>query len=145
MHTAGHCQQSIPLSEIQRALPDDAVERYEECQAREAVIEARFENLVYCPFCSIPCEVDKCVQVFDCPNPKCLMASCIQCMEASHLPFPCEENAKTSETTARTKVEERMTKAVVRKCKTCKATMVKMDGCNRVTCTRCRTTMCYVC
>ena len=145
MHTAYHCQKSIGLSDIRRALPGDVVERYEECQAREAVIEAKLENLFYCPFCSIPCEVDKCVQVFDCPNPKCLMVSCIQCKEPSHLPLPCEENAKTSETAARRKVEERMTKAVVRECKTCNSEILKIDGCNRVTCTRCRTTMCYVC
>ena len=129
MHTAYHCQKSIGLSDIRRALPGDVVERYEECQAREAVIEAKLENLFYCPFCSIPCEVDKCVQVFDSSNPKCLMVSCIQCKEPSHLPLRCEENAKTSETAARRKVEERMTKAVVRECKTCNSEILNIDGC----------------
>ena len=145
MYTGYECKDSIRLSEMRRALSNDVVERYENCQALEAVAEAKLGNLVYCPFCNIPCEVDKCVQVFDCPNPRCLLASCIQCKEASHLPLSCEENGKTSEPAARTKVEERMTKAVVRQCKTCNAAIVKMDGCNRVTCTRCRTTMCYVC
>ena len=146
MDSDDDCTESIALSEIQRALPDDVIERYEECQARESVIEAKLENLVYCPFCSIPCEVDKCVHVFDCPNPKCLIASCIQCKEPSHIPLSCEENEFTSETASRRKVEERMTKAVIRECKTCNTEIVKMrDGCNRLTCPRCSTTMCYVC
>jgi hypothetical protein len=144
MNTDG-CKESIPLSEVQRALPNDVIERYEQRQVQEAIIHAKVLNLVNCPFCGIPCEVDKCVEVFDCPNPKCLVASCIQCKEASHVPLSCEENEKTSGTAPRRKIEERMTKAVIRECKTCKAEIVKLDGCNRLTCSRCRTTMCYVC
>lgn len=147
MNTHG-CKKPIPLSEIHRALPNDVIERYEERQAQDAIIEAKLENLVYCPFCGIPCEVDKCLQVMDCPNPKCLKASCIQCREPSHLPLLCEEvNEKICDTAHRTRVEveERMTKAVVRECKTCRAKIVKSDGCNSVKCRRCRKTMCYVC
>ena len=139
------CTESIPSSEIRRALAEDVIQRYQACQAQEAVLQAKLENLVYCPFCSIPCDVDKCVETFECPNPKCLQDSCIQCKKPSHVPLRCEEIEKTSETGPRTVVEERMTKAVVRECKTCKAQIVKQDGCNRLTCTRCRTTMCYVC
>ena len=144
MNTDG-CKESIPLSEVRRALPNDVIERYDQRQGQEAIIQAKLLNLVNCPFCGIPCEVDKCVEVFDCPNPKCLVASCIQCKEASHVPLSCEENEKISGTAPRRKIEERMTKAVIRECKTCKAEIVKLDGCNRLTCSRCRTTMCYVC
>ena len=145
MHMVYHCQKSIGFSDIWRALPGDVIERYEEFQAWEAVIEVKLENLFYCPLCSILCEVDKGVQVFDSSNPKCLMVSCIQCKEPYHLPLPCEENVKTSETAAHRKFEERMTKEFVRECKTSNSEILKIDGCNRVTCTRCRTTMCYVC
>jgi len=139
------CIKPIPLSEIHRALPNDVIERYELREAEAAILEAKLENLVYCPFCGIPCEVDKCVQVMVCPNPECLKSSCIQCKEPSHLPLLCEENERISDTSHRRRVEERMTKAVVRECKTCKAELVKIDGCNSLKCTRCRTTMCYVC
>ena len=67
----------IPLSEIHRALPNDVIERYELRQSKVAIIEAKLEKLFYCPFCCIPCEVDKCVQVMDCPNLECLKTSCI--------------------------------------------------------------------
>jgi TRIAD3 protein (E3 ubiquitin-protein ligase RNF216) len=65
------CDESIHLSEIRRALSHDAIEIYEYPQTQEAIVEAKIEGLVYCPFCNTPYEIDKCVQVLDCPNPKC--------------------------------------------------------------------------
>jgi TRIAD3 protein (E3 ubiquitin-protein ligase RNF216) len=132
------------LPEIRRALPNDVIERYEDRQARQAIVEAKIEGLVYCPFCNIPYEIDKCVQVLDCPNPKCLKASCIKCKKPSHLPLRCEEVEEKSETALRREVEERMTKAVIRECNICHAELIKMDGCNKLKC-RCGNTMCYVC
>ena len=139
------CEESIPLSEIRRALSNDVViERYEYRQSQEAIVEAKIEGLVYCPFCNIPYEVDKCVQVLDCSNPKCLKASCIQCKKLSHLPLRCEEAAKKSETALRREIEERMTKAVIRECNICQAELIKAHGCNKLRCV-CGNTMCYVC
>ena len=139
-----YCEESIPLSEIKRALPNDVIERYEYRQAQETIVEAKIEGLVYCPFCNIPYEVDKCVHVLDCPNPKCLKASCIQCKKLSHLPLRCEEAAKKSETALRREIEERMTKAVIRECNICQAELIKAHGCNKLRCV-CGNTMCYVC
>ena len=82
----GGCRESIPLSYIRRALPNDLIARYEDRQAQEAIVQAKLEGLAYCPFCNIPYEVDKCVQVLECPNTKCLQASCIQCKKLNHLP-----------------------------------------------------------
>ena len=139
-----YCEESIPLLEIRRTLTDDVFEKYEYRQAQEAIREAKLEGLVYCPFCNIPYEVDKCIQVLDCPNPKCLKASCIQCKKPSHIPSRCEEVEKLNDTDARREVEERMTKAVIRECSICQAKLIKMYGCNKVACI-CGNTMCYVC
>eukprot|EP01018_Ginkgo_biloba_P020291 Gb_03853 [translate_table: standard] len=143
MDTSG-CKESIPLSEVRRALPDDIVERYEQRQAQQAIAQAKLEDLVYCPFCNFACEVDKDVRVLECLNKDCAKASCVQCKEPSHVPLRCEEVEKKSETVVRRQIEEMMTKAVIRECSSCKAELVKMDGCNKVTC-RCGETMCYVC
>ncbi|KAH9326081.1 hypothetical protein KI387_006259, partial [Taxus chinensis] len=143
MDTNG-CNESIPMSEVRRALPVDVIERYEQRQAQADIERARLEGLVYCPFCNFPCEVDEGVRVLECPNSKCSKASCIQCKEPSHIPLRCEEVEKKSETALRRKIEEVMTKAVIRVCNTCKAELVKTDGCNKVTC-RCGITMCYIC
>jgi TRIAD3 protein (E3 ubiquitin-protein ligase RNF216) len=136
--------ESIPLSEIRRALLNDVIERYEYCQAQEAIVEAKIKGFVYCPFCNIPYEVDKCVQVLDCSNPKCLKASYIQCKKLSHLPLRYEEVEKKSETSLRREVEERMTNVVIRECNIFEAELIKTYGCNKVRCV-CGNTMCYIC
>ena len=139
------CDESFPSSDIWRVLPNDVFERYENRQAQHAVAGAKIEGLVYCPFCGIPYEVDTCVKVLDCPNIKCLKASCILCKKLNHLPLSCDDVDDTDpETAFRREVEERMTKAVIRKCKVCHAEAIKIDGCNEVIC-RCGNTMCYVC
>ena len=100
--------------------------------------------MVYCPFCNIPYEVDKCLQVLECANTKCLKVSCIQCKKLNHLPLLCEEVQKMPGT-LRGEVEERMTKAVIRECNICHTELIKMEGtCNKVRCI-CGNTMCYVC
>ena len=140
----GGCKESIPLSEISRVLPKDVFEKYEYRQAQEAIVEAKVEGLVYCPFCNIPYEVDKCLQVLECANTKCLKVSCIQCKKLNHLPLLCEEVQKMPGT-LRGEVEERMTKAVIRECNICHTELIKMEGtCNKVRCI-CGNTMCYVC
>ena len=102
-----YCSESIPLSEIHRALPNNVIQKYENQQAQDAVAEAKIEDLVYYPFCEIPYEIDKCVKVLDCPNLKCLKASCIQCKKLSHLPLSCDNVEKDLETALRTEVEKR--------------------------------------
>ena len=113
--------------------------------ARDAIVEANLEGLVYCPFCTIPYEADKCLEVLDCQNPKFLKSFCIKCNKLSHLPLSCEQVLKISGTAPCREVEERMANAVIRKCNICKAELIKMDGtCNRVIC-RCGNAMCYIC
>lgn len=143
MDTDG-CKESIPLSEVQRTLPCDVLERYEQRQAQADIEKANLEDLVYCPFCNFPCQVEKDARVLECPNSKCLKDSCIKCKEPSHIPYRCEEVEKKSETTFRRIIEEVMAKAVIRVCNSCKAELVKVDGCNKVTC-KCGITMCYAC
>ena len=141
------CKESIPFSHIMKAIPNDVLERYEYRQAQDAIVEAKIENLVYCPFCNIPYEIEidiKCVQVLDCPNPKCLKSSCIQCKKLSHLPLRCEDIEKESKRSLRKASEERMTKAVIRKCNVCQLEFTKTSGCNSMIC-RCGNPICYVC
>ncbi|KAE9548695.1 hypothetical protein FO519_008093 [Halicephalobus sp. NKZ332] len=57
----------------------------------------------------------------------------------------CEElDEKNNVDRKRRKLEERLNEVVVRKCGKCGLQMIKLDGCNKMTC-RCEATMCYVC
>ncbi|CAM6118992.1 unnamed protein product [Calypogeia fissa] len=138
------CDETIPWSEVKRALPVDVLSKYEQRQAEDAVARAQLQGLVYCPFCNHPWEVDPGMAVLRCHNEECKKASCIKCKEPDHLPQRCEEVEKKSETSLRRKVEELMTRALIRECTSCKAELVKIEGCNKITC-RCGQTMCYVC
>ncbi|KAI1095048.1 hypothetical protein F5B19DRAFT_443173 [Rostrohypoxylon terebratum] len=108
---------------------------------------AGIENLETCPFCPYaaeypPPEVNK---EFRCENPGCEKISCRLCRKESHIPTTCEENAVDHGLSARHVLEEAMSEALIRKCNKCQHPYVKLDGCNKVMCTRCRTLQCYVC
>jgi hypothetical protein len=60
--------------------------------------------------------------------------------------FSNQENRGTDASTARHKVEEEMTKAVLRYCAKCKhGPFEKDEGCNRITCPKCHSSQCYAC
>ncbi|KAI0890273.1 uncharacterized protein GGS22DRAFT_150457 [Annulohypoxylon maeteangense] len=108
---------------------------------------AGLENLETCPFCPYaaeypPPEVNK---EFRCDNPECEKISCRLCRKESHIPRTCEENAADHGLSARHVLEEAMSEALIRKCNNCQHPYVKLEGCNKITCTRCRTLQCYVC
>ncbi|GLJ06301.1 hypothetical protein SUGI_0035800 [Cryptomeria japonica] len=138
------CKESFPLSEIRRILPYDVFEKYERRQAQSEIDKAKLEDLVYCPSCNIPYQVDEGILVLQCPNINCSKASCIPCKKPDHRPLRCDEVEKKSETSLRRKIEEAMAKAVIRVCNSCNAELVKVDGCNKVKC-KCGTIMCYIC
>ncbi|KAH9326083.1 hypothetical protein KI387_006261, partial [Taxus chinensis] len=56
---------------VHRTLPNDVIERYEQRQAQADIERANLEDLVYCPFCNFPCQVEKDARVLECPNSKC--------------------------------------------------------------------------
>ncbi|KAI5922539.1 hypothetical protein F4810DRAFT_701673 [Camillea tinctor] len=140
---------SAGFSHSQRALFLDkklstALDRIEQ----EAMLRmAGIENLETCPFCPYaaeypPVDVDK---EFRCDNPKCEKVSCRLCRRETHIPKTCAEASADDGVDARHILEEAMSAALIRRCNTCQNPFVKQDGCNKVTCTKCRTIMCDVC
>ncbi|MCO5567971.1 hypothetical protein L7F22_021667 [Adiantum nelumboides] len=138
------CDKSVPVSEIKRAVQPELFSKFEERQASDCIARARLQGLVYCPFCNSPCELDEGIHVLKCPEQSCLKESCVKCREPSHVPLRCEEVEKPSDTRHRNQIEEAMTKSILRQCTSCKAELIKEDGCNKITC-RCGQTMCYLC
>ncbi|KAI1656771.1 hypothetical protein F4813DRAFT_363277 [Daldinia decipiens] len=121
-----------------------ALERLEQ----EAVLRmAGIENLETCPFCPYaaeypPVEVDK---EFTCVNPGCEKVSCRLCRKETHIPKTCAEAAVDHGLNARHVLEEAMSAALIRHCNNCKNPYLKLNGCNKICCTKCHTLQCYVC
>ena len=83
--------------------------------------------------------------IFACPE--CLFQSCKLCSEPNHIPLKCSEVEKQNETDGRKIVEEAMSEARIRTCPKvgCGNRFYKVDGCNKMTCPKCRTLSCYIC
>ncbi len=120
----------------------------ERLEAEANLRMAGIENLESCPFCPYaaeypPISIDK---VFRCLHPDCLEESCRLCRKVAHIPKTCEELAKESDQEAlQRQLENKMSDALIRKCNNCKTPFIKMDGCNKITCTKCRNVQCYIC
>lgn len=65
------------------------------------------------------------------------------CKDLSHVPLKCHEVIKTDK--ARLLIEEKMTQALLRTCYKCKTQFYKEEGCNKMTCVKCHSIMCYLC
>ena len=85
-------------------------------------------------------------------NPECMKESCRLCKELSHIPLRCEEVEKKEEALLRTKIENKMTDALLRlqtilhvrwtaimrlfclrrTCWRCRKRFFKVEGCNHV-------------
>ncbi|KYN41887.1 hypothetical protein ALC56_03708 [Trachymyrmex septentrionalis] len=134
------CGSEFPLALLQRVLPPTKFSILL-CKRQAAeVIAAGVDGLVSCPFChfaSIPPVEDK---IFKCLNPECMKESCRLCKELNHIPLKCNEKSES----ARLYLEEKMTRALVRKCYHCSRLFFKEEGCNKMTCL-CGAKMCYIC
>ncbi|XP_005992380.1 E3 ubiquitin-protein ligase RNF216 isoform X2 [Latimeria chalumnae] len=142
----GSCTCAFPSSELEKVLPENILYKYYERQAEEAIAAACADELVRCPFCNFPALLDKEVSLFSCPNPRCRKETCRKCqvMWKDHTDLTCEEVVEKSEIKFRTTFEERMTAARIRKCYKCGMSLIKSEGCNRMSC-RCSSQMCYLC
>ncbi|KAI8512126.1 hypothetical protein Bbelb_087650 [Branchiostoma belcheri] len=157
------CDSTFPMGQLEKALPENMLKKYEERLEEENINLAGLDDLVRCPSCdygAILAEGDK---VFRCQNPECMKQTCRHCKEdwAEHFGIPCKEVERADDTKFRTSIEEKMTEAKIRTCHQCKASFTKHDGCNKtdsadrplpprrvpaklMTC-RCLAKMCYVC
>lgn len=155
------CKSEFPRREMFRFLDHKLLLALEKNEQEEVLRMADLQDLTKCPFCDYaaicaPIEEDK---EFRCRNPDCcypfhaspplvlvltlsigMEVSCRHCQQKTHIPQTCEEVSKLS---VRHKLEEAMTEALVRTCNKCKNKFIKESGCNKMTCSRCRTLQWY--
>ncbi|KAI1336936.1 hypothetical protein F5Y15DRAFT_191612 [Xylariaceae sp. FL0016] len=137
------------FSHKQRALflPRKLRTALDRIEAETVLRLAGIENLETCPFCPYaaeypPVEVDK---EFRCDGPQCQQVSCRLCRKETHIPMTCAEAFEDRGLDTRHELEEAMSKALIRTCNTCANPFIKSDGCNKITCSKCRTIQCDVC
>ncbi|XP_074058467.1 E3 ubiquitin-protein ligase RNF216 isoform X2 [Macrotis lagotis] len=140
------CTCSFPTSELEKVLPETILRKYYERKAEEEVAAACADELVRCPFCNFPALLDNEVKWFSCPNPRCRKETCRKCqgLWKEHNGITCEQLAEKDDIKYRTSIEEKMTAARIRKCHKCGTSLIKSEGCNRMSC-RCGSQMCYLC
>jgi hypothetical protein len=101
-------------------------------------------NLVSCPHCPFTVELPAGETIIYCRAPLCNKVSCKLCQMPAHRGIRCEDVEQDQATKARIKLEEAMTKALLRTCSSCGASFSKEAGCNKMTC-KCGVMMCYLC
>ncbi|PGH06991.1 hypothetical protein GX51_02030 [Blastomyces parvus] len=143
------CGASFDKQILAKVLGEPLMKKLEQLQQRDEIARAELEGLHDCPFCDFkaicpPIEMGDCQ--FYCQNPACRKVSCRRCGLEAHAPKTCEQ-ANDKNTPARQKIEEAMSEALIRTCPNpkCKVKIIKEDGCNKMTCVKCRSVMCYVC
>ncbi|XP_059177354.1 E3 ubiquitin-protein ligase RNF216-like [Physella acuta] len=140
------CQTTYPESELRRCLEPKTWNKLEERSLEENLNMADMNDLVRCPQCDFAAILSPSIKMFKCLREDCQKAVCRNCGVdwKEHEGLTCAEIEKKDETALRKEYEEKMTKAKVRNCSSCKAQFMKDQGCNKMTC-RCGITMCYIC
>lgn len=141
------CSAGFDLEQRKQYLDEKSVVALERNELEASLRLAGIENLANCPFCPWAAEYPSISEnkVFVCQNQACARESCRLCNLDAHLPQTCEENAKNNGLNIRRQIEEAMSMALIRKCNKCETPFIKEEGCNKMTCTKCRNVQCYVC
>eukprot|EP00928_Gymnodinium_smaydae_P033861 TRINITY_DN24136_c0_g3_i1.p1 TRINITY_DN24136_c0_g3~~TRINITY_DN24136_c0_g3_i1.p1 ORF type:complete len:823 (+),score=151.35 TRINITY_DN24136_c0_g3_i1:48-2516(+) len=155
MSTTG-CREQLPRSELVRVLPAAVIQSFDQRLEKAAIEAAMLKgslNMEKCPFCDFVMEMDLSPEenrIFVCLAPNCGKESCRLCKEENHIPLRCDEVEKKEQAGHRVAVEESMSNALIRECPSCKekgvaSRFVKTDGCNKMTCPKCKGWVCYEC
>lgn len=143
------CSAPFSRKALVDVLGETIINKLDDFQQRDEIELASIEGLEDCPFCDFkaicpPVEEDR---EFRCYKPGCKKVSCRLCHEVSHIPKSCEEMRKEKNIPVRHTIEEAMSEAIIRICPNtkCKTPIIKDEGCNKMSCTKCGRKMCYVC
>ncbi|KAL2190385.1 hypothetical protein L209DRAFT_740969 [Thermothelomyces heterothallicus CBS 203.75] len=113
-------------------LDDKLTTALELIEQEEVLRLAGIDGLEHCPFCRYAAEYPSVGEnkEFRCENPECRL-----------------EAAEERGISARRRIEEAMSAALIRKCNKCGTAFIKENGCNKMRCTRagCGNVQCYVC
>jgi len=130
------CQEKLDTDGIGRAVPIKSFNRLLFNEQQNEIAAANIEGLEQCPFCDFKaiCEPIEEDPIFSCQNPDCFRVTCRKCHETSHMPRSCDDVKKDRGLSARHKIEEARSEAMMRPCPQCKKKLIKEMGCNKMVC-----------
>ncbi|RSL45860.1 hypothetical protein CEP54_014104 [Fusarium duplospermum] len=145
MSTDG-CNAGFSHQERKRGLNSDVLKALDKQEARAAILG--IEGLVHCSFCDF-------VGFFQ-PHEAVEELHCPECDNVSQLgrredTWRAQTNQGVEDADLRRqeqrRIEEAQSDAVIRRCKGCKVSFMKLDGCNKMTCPSesCNIIQCYIC
>lgn len=141
------CSAGFNRNMLQKSLTEKEMEQYDALESQESLEQAGMrDTMCTCPKCGYSAALHDGQNVFSCPVEDCRHESCRKCREPSHLPLRCDEVEKKNVADGRARVEEAASNAVIRFCPKCKSGIIKSDGCNKMTCPKCKNIkFCYMC
>ncbi|XP_076307600.1 E3 ubiquitin-protein ligase RNF14-like isoform X2 [Tachypleus tridentatus] len=149
------CEEELPTSIITTILKPDAVKRWEHLLLHKTL--DAMKDVEWCPRCNNPCVCDENESLNLAFCLQCSFAFCTSCRNPWHQGTRCiciEEalkNTSLEETNhpSTKKYEELISTYCIlkttKKCPQCKASIEKQDGCNKIMCSQCKTSMCWGC
>jgi hypothetical protein len=135
----GGCEMDIPMSELERAIPEKTLRRLFQTEAMNDVVKSGIEHLVTCSSCGFMVEF---LGDGNMRCPVCHKETCSKCGGKEHGEKSCEE-AKAKDPDKL--IEEKLNDAIIRICPKCNTPFMKEEGCNKMECPRCHTLICYWC
>ncbi|CAH8561943.1 unnamed protein product [Heterobilharzia americana] len=158
-----NCNEEVSHSEVRHILPEDVYERYESLVLKRGLDFMR--DVVACPRqqCEHPVILDS-ENLGRCP--RCELSFCPMCLKTYHGVEPCKiklirsslnENMESTSTTlsvdneallSRMREEEESEKVILEKYKLCPGCWTpceKITGCNKMKCSYCHLTFCWLC
>ena len=133
------CDMDIPMSELERMIPEKTLQRLFQTEAINDIVKSGLDHIVKCYNCGFMVEF---IGDGNMRCPHCQKETCSKCGLASHPGKTCDE-AKALDPDKM--IEEKMNDAIIRICPNCKTPFTKDEGCNKMVCPRCDTWICYWC
>ena len=133
------CNYHISTGILEKILSSELMKKFDEIEAYNALTNTNIPFLRKCWKCGY--------QIIDedesCPMncPECKEKTCKKCGKKNHPSRTCEE----ADIEPMRFVEDMMSKSIVRECPSCHLHYFKEEGCNHMTCTRCKTEFCHLC
>lgn len=134
------CRKEIPRKTLAQLLDGDMMDRYERLNKLQ-----RDENMRACPRCKhVQKNKNFSSNAMTCE--KCATEYCFE-HELAHPTMSCQEFSKKQK--EQQKEEDRDSLAFIRSqcvyCPHCSSPVIKSDGCNHMTCSKCNTGFCWLC